>query len=119
MQEEFNDDDDDDGGGGRGGGGGDGGGGGGGGDDMNKIIIKNYILGTRAPMSQDGLRRLLKDDNQGDFWLEKHLSILISVCLTALRYFLYQVATNCVHEAGWNPFQILYFQKISSVQQGI
>ena len=38
-------------------------------------------------------------------------STLILVFLTGFRYFSFKQLPNCPHEAGWTPFQTLYFQK--------
>ena len=38
-------------------------------------------------------------------------STLVSVFLTGFRYFSTKQLPNCSHEAGWTPFQTLYFQK--------
>ena len=67
-----------------------------------------------ALKSQDQLKWLLSDDNTEGFVVSKVLipQTLISVFLTDFAYFSYiKQLLNCPHEAGWTPFQTLYFQK--------
>ena len=57
---------------------------------------------------------------QGFLWLAmRYPSTIISVFLTRFSYFLLKWLSNCPHEVGWTPFQILTSRKISLVKTGI
>ena len=64
-----------------------------------------------ALTNQERLKRLLPDGSTEDFVVSKALYLNLNFSfLKRISLHLNQVANQCALEAGWTPFQTLYFQ---------